>query len=222
MLITPKFKIDNKPQDYEKSVAFMQDYVAKMIAGEEQSLVWITSHLPIYTAGVSAKDEDLLAKSDIPVFKTNRGGQYTYHDAGMRIIYPMIDLKKLFYPQKPDVSKFVLFLEGWIIDILAHFQIKGEIRKDRVGIWVKTADGSEKKIAAIGIKLKKWISYHGIAINLNPNLAAFENIIPCGIKEFGVTSMQDLGVKVNNEEMDEVIKSSFDKILQKRRKIFEN
>jgi lipoyl(octanoyl) transferase len=192
---------------FEDALEFMQKRVDEIIAGKAPQLIWLLEHHPVYTAGISAKDEDLLNKTHIPVFKTNRGGKYTYHAPGMKIIYLMLDLKKFFAPQAPDIAQFVEFLENWVISYLAEFGLKGEIRKGRVGIWVETKDG-EKKIAAIGIKVKKWVTYHGIAININCDLSGFKNIVPCGIAEFGVTSLADLGVKINRD-FAEVIKEKF-------------
>lgn len=195
---------------FEDALNFMQDRVEKIINNEANSLIWLLEHYPVYTAGISAQDSDLLNKTNIPVFKTNRGGKYTYHCPGMKIIYVMLDLKKFFAPQAPDVAEFVEFLEKWVIAFLAEFGIKGEIRKGRVGIWVVDKNGSEKKIAAIGIKLKKWVSYHGIAINISPDLSGFENIVPCGIKEFGVTSLTEiLGKKVSDEEIVNLLMKKF-------------
>jgi len=186
------------PVEFLDAVNFMEKRVAEIIAGTAPQLIWIVEHPPLYTAGISAREEDLLHKSEIPIFKTNRGGKHTYHGPGMKIIYVMLDLKKIFAPQSPDVSRFVEFLENWIIKFLHKLNINGEIKKGRVGIWVDD-NGSEKKIAAIGIKVKKWVSYHGIAININPDLKAFENIVPCGIKEFGVTSLSKMGVDFKND-----------------------
>lgn len=177
------------PIDFEAALNFMQTRVEQIINSQAKQLIWILEHPEIYTAGISAKDSDLLVKTQIPIFKTNRGGKYTYHGPGIKIIYLMLDLKKFFYPNPPDIAKFIQFLENWIIATLAQINIKGEIKKDRVGIWVNH-QGQEKKIAAIGIKIKKWVSYHGIAINIDPDLAKFDNIIPCGIKEYGVTSVK--------------------------------
>jgi lipoyl(octanoyl) transferase len=206
-----KFKISNKPVDYQEAVEFMENYVAKISAGKESEMIWLTSHKPLYTAGISAKDEDLLTK-DIPVYKTNRGGKHTYHDDGMRIIYVMLNLKNVFAQHQPDVANFVEMLEKWVIAVLMRIGIKGEIRKDRVGIWVECEDKFEKKIAAMGIKIRKWVSYHGIAININPDLQGFQGIIPCGLKDFGVTSIKDLGKKVSFAEIDEIIKEEFFKV----------
>ncbi len=212
-----KFKTSNKPVDYKEAVEFMENYVAEIAAGIQPELIWLTSHKPIYTAGVSAKDSDLL-RNDIPVHKTNRGGKHTYHDDGMRIIYVMLNLKNTFAPNHPVVAKFVDMLENWVIAVLARLKIKGEIRKNRVGIWVECFDAKgnkiEKKIAAMGIKIRKWISYHGIAININPDLEGFNGIIPCGLKDFGVTSIADLGKKISFAEIDEIIKEEFFKIFR--------
>lgn len=195
---------------FEDALNFMQDRVEKIINNEAPQLIWILEHHPVYTAGVSAKESDLLNKTDIPIFKTNRGGKYTYHCPKMKIIYVLLDLKKFFSPQNPDVAKFVEFLENWVIDILAEFGIKGEIRKGRVGIWVTDKNGNEKKIAAIGIKLKKWVSYHGIAINIDPDLSGFQNIVPCGIKDFGITSMQEiLKQKIDDKKFIKTLKEQF-------------
>jgi lipoyl(octanoyl) transferase len=177
--------------DFSESLPFMEKWVEKIINNEESDLIWFLEHSPILTAGISAKDEDLLNAGEIPVVKTNRGGKYTYHGPKMRIIYLMFDLKKFFAPNKPDIAKFVEFLENWIINSLKELGIYGEIKKGRVGIWVNH-NGAEKKIAAIGIKVKKWVTYHGIAINLDPDLSAFDAIVPCGIKEFGVTSIREI------------------------------
>lgn len=193
---------------FEDALEFMQNRVDEIISGNAPELIWELEHYPVYTAGISAQDSDLLVKTDIPVFKTNRGGKYTFHCPGMKIIYVLLDLKKIFAPAKPDISVFVEFLENWVIAILAEFGIKGEIKKGRVGIWVETAQG-EKKIAAIGIKLKKWVSYHGIAINLSPDLAGFGNIVPCGIKEFGVTSLLEVLGEVDDKKFERLVRDKF-------------
>ncbi len=198
---------ESNPVNFNDAVSFMEKRVVQIIAGEANQLIWIVEHPPLYTAGVSARDEDLLQKTNIPIYKTNRGGKHTYHGPGMKIIYVMLDLKKIFAPEAPDIARFVEFLENWVIRFLAEFGVKGEIKKGRVGIWVEN-DGKEEKIAAIGIKIKKWVSYHGIAININPDLAAFDIIVPCGIKEFGVTSLEKLQ-KLENKNINTIIKKSF-------------
>ncbi|MSP33734.1 MAG: lipoyl(octanoyl) transferase LipB [Rickettsiales bacterium] len=195
------------PVNFNDAVSFMEKRVAQIIAGEANQLIWIVEHPPLYTAGVSARDEDVLQKTNIPIYKTNRGGKHTYHGPGMKIIYVMLDLKKIFAPGAPDIARFVEFLENWVIGFLAEFGVRGEIKKGRVGIWVENKS-REEKIAAIGIKIKKWVSYHGIAININPDLAAFDIIVPCGIKEFGVTSLEKLQ-KLENKNINAIIKKSF-------------
>ncbi len=208
-----KWLVDKDLVHFQSALEFMQNRVEKIINQEEPSTIWLLEHYPVYTAGISAKESDLLTKTEIPVFQTNRGGKYTYHCPGMKIIYVMLDLKKFFAPNPPDVALFVEFLENWVIAILAEFGICGEIRKGRVGIWVKDENGLEKKIAAIGIKLKKWVSYHGIAINVNPDLTGFNNIVPCGIKEFGVTSMEEiLGKK--KFDLDEIAMRKFSELFE--------
>jgi lipoyl(octanoyl) transferase len=201
--------------DFEEALEFMTSRVDKIINHQAKSLIWVLEHPELYTAGISAKPQDILNITDQKIYQTNRGGKYTYHCPGMKIIYVMIDLKKIFYPNQPDVAKFINFLEIWIIEVLKHYQINAEIRKDRVGIWVETKKGdplSEKKISAIGIKLKKWVSYHGIALNINCDLTGFQRIIPCGIKDYGVTSFADLGKKIDNN-FNLVLQQSFNKNL---------
>ncbi len=200
--------VAKNPVEFNDAVNFMENRVAEIIARTAPQLVWIVEHPPLYTAGISARDEDMLNARGIPIFKTNRGGKYTYHGPRMKIIYVMLDLKKIFAPQQPDIACFVEFLENWVIAFLRELNIKGEIKKGRVGIWVEGSDGSEKKIAAIGIKIKKWVSYHGIAINIDPDLKAFENIIPCGIKEFGVTSLKEIEVDLTLD-FDKILRNNF-------------
>jgi lipoyl(octanoyl) transferase len=208
-----KWKVSEGLVDYETAVKFMEDEVQNIVQGTSNGTIWLTQHPQIYTAGISSTPQDLINTGSIPVIKTNRGGKYTYHGPGMRIIYVMVDIKQVFAPEKPDISKFVKMLENWVIDILEHFEIKGEIRKDRVGVWVKNKN-SEDKIAAMGIKVKKWVSYHGIAINLNPDLSFFGGIVPCGIVQegLGVTSMHKLGKTASLDELDAVIKYRFSEI----------
>jgi lipoyl(octanoyl) transferase len=199
-----EWRVSKELVHFEDALDFMQKRVEEIIAGTSPGLIWILEHHQVYTAGVSAQDADLLAKTDIPIFKTNRGGKYTYHCPGMKIIYVMLDLKKFFAPEAPDVARFVEFLENWVIKILADFGIKAGLKKGMVGIWV-----GDKKVAALGIKLKKWVSYHGIAINIDPDMAGFRNIVPCGIKEFGVTSMREiLDEKIDEEKFLNSVKNN--------------
>lgn len=185
---------EKKLIEYPRAIKKMELIVDDIVIKKGLQTIWIIEHFPVYTAGISAQDNDLLKITNIPVHKTNRGGKFTYHGPGMKIIYVMLDLKDLFYPYPPDIARFVEFLENWMINVLAQFSVIAEIKKGRVGIWVNTKNG-EKKIAAIGIKIKKWVSYHGIALNIDPDLTAFSNIIPCGLKDFGVTSFAELGIK---------------------------
>lgn len=204
-----EWRSSQEPVHFEDALDFMQKRVEEIIADTAPQTIWMLEHHPVYTAGISAKPEDLLQKTDVPIFQTNRGGKYTYHCPGMKIIYVMLDLKRFFAPEKPDVARFVEFLENWVIAVLAEFGIKGEIKKGRVGIWVTNEKGEEKKIAAIGIKIKKWVSYHGIAININPDLAGFNNIVPCGIKEFGVTTMAEILGKIDGKKFEEFVREKY-------------
>lgn len=207
-----EWRISKELVHFEEALSFMQNRVEEIIAGKAPPMIWMLEHHPVYTAGISAKEEDMLVKTEVPIFQTNRGGKYTYHCPGMKIIYVMLDLKKFFEPEKPDVARFVEFLENWVIEILAEFGIKGEIKKGRVGIWVTDENGAEKKIAALGIKIKKWVSYHGIAINISPDLAGFNNIVPCGIREFGVTTMEEILGKIDEKKFDELVRKKFETI----------
>ena len=192
---------------YAQALEYMEKRVASIIDNQQNPLIWQLEHKDVYTAGISAKDEDLLQKTDIEIFKVNRGGKYTYHGPKMLISYLMLDLKKFFVSGKPDIASFVKFIEQWVIHFLAKFDIEGFIRKDRVGIWVMH-QGQEKKIGAIGIKVKKWVTYHGLAINIDPNLAAFNNIVPCGISNFGVTSLKDFDIDLG-QDFKAILKDSF-------------
>ncbi|MGH6999553.1 MAG: lipoyl(octanoyl) transferase LipB, partial [Phenylobacterium sp.] len=172
-------------------------------------LVWLLEHPPLYTAGVSAKNDDLLDPNRFPVFASGRGGQFTYHGPGQRVAYVMLDLTK----RRRDVRAFVASLEAWVIGALARFNVEGEIRDGRVGVWVeRKASGApprEDKIAAIGVKLRRWVSFHGISLNVEPDLGHFSGIVPCGQTEHGVTSLVDLGLPVTMDEADEALRASF-------------
>ncbi len=186
---------------YEDAVRFMEQRAAAIAAGEAREQVWLLEHPPIYTAGTSAKDADLV-DARFPVFRTGRGGQYTYHGPGQRVAYVMLDLK----PRRQDVRAFVAALEAWIIATLAEFNVKGARREDRVGVWTARRDKppgfsgepAEDKIAAIGVRIKRWVTLHGISLNVEPDLAHFSGIVPCGIASahYGVTSLNDLGLPV--------------------------
>lgn len=194
---------------YPEAVAAMEARAAAIADGTAGELVWLLEHPPLYTAGVSAKDTDLLEPDQFPVFASGRGGQFTYHGPGQRVAYVMLDLTK----RRRDVRAFVASLEAWVIGALARFSVEGEIRDGRVGVWVERkspgAPPREDKIAAIGVKLRRWVSFHGVSVNVEPDLAHFSGIIPCGQTEHGVTSLVDLGLPVTMDEADEALKASF-------------
>lgn len=198
---------------YAETLAAMEARVAAIAAGTAPEAIWLLEHPPLYTAGTSARPEDLTDPDRFPVFDAGRGGQYTYHGPGQRVAYVMLDLNK----RGRDVRKFVCALENWVIATLAEFNVKAERRAGRVGVWVtrpdKTPnpDGSprEDKIAAIGVKLRRWVSFHGISINVEPDLGHFAGIVPCGIREHGVTSLVDLGLPVTMADLDAALLASF-------------
>jgi len=202
--------------DYPDAVAFMEARVAAIRDGTEDELVWLVEHPPLYTAGTSASAQDLLTPERFPVFKTGRGGEYTYHGPGQRVAYVMLDLKR----RRCDVRAFVSSLEAWIIATLADMNVRGERREDRVGVWVvrperpPLPDGSpaEDKIAAIGIRLRRWVSFHGISINVEPDLEHFTGIVPCGVTAHGVTSLVDLGLPVSMEDTDLALRTAFERV----------
>ena len=206
--------------NYPDALEQMEQIVSGLISGNDLEHVWLLEHPELYTAGTSANLSDLIDPDLFPVYSSKRGGQYTYHGPGQRIAYTMLDLNK----RGKDVRKYVHSLEEWIIQTLAEFDIKGERRKDRVGVWVvrddKPASSSgqfmEDKIAAVGVRLRKWISFHGIAINVNPNLNHYKGIVPCGIQQHGVTSLADLGLKVTIEDLDKALIKTFDNVFEKK------
>jgi lipoyl(octanoyl) transferase len=188
----------------------MEGRVEAIRAGAAPELVWLLEHPPLYTAGTSAKPEDLI-EPRFPVHQTGRGGQFTYHGPGQRVAYVMLDLSR----RKPDVRAFVVALEEWIIRTLATFGVEGERRDDRIGVWVRRpdkGDGFEDKIAAIGIRVRKWVTLHGIAINVHPELSHFSGIVPCGVSErrYGVTSLADLGLTASLAELDRALRHEFE------------
>ncbi|ASM71707.1 MULTISPECIES: lipoyl(octanoyl) transferase LipB [Roseobacteraceae] len=204
--------------DYRTAEAWMEDRAAAIAAGMADECVWLLEHPALYTAGTSAKASDLTDPDRFPVYPTKRGGQYTYHGPGQRVAYTLLDVGK----RGRDVRCFVRNLEAWVIDTLDSFNVKGEIRNGRVGVWVQRPekppqpDGSaaEDKIAAIGIRLRKWISFHGISINVEPELDHFTGIVPCGITEHGVTSLVDLGLPVTMDDVDVALRRSFDRVFE--------
>ncbi|NVK34363.1 MAG: lipoyl(octanoyl) transferase LipB [Rhodobacteraceae bacterium] len=197
--------------DYETALQTMEDHVSRIGQRLANERVWLLEHPPLYTAGTSASDDDLISPNRFPVYKTGRGGQHTYHGPGQRVAYVMLDLKR----RQQDVRAFVAALEAWIINTLWNYHIRGERREDRVGVWVRRPDKGisvEDKIAAIGIRLRKWVTFHGISINIEPDLEHFSGIVPCGIQEHGVTSLVDLGIPVTMPENDSIMRAEFEKI----------
>ncbi len=182
---------------YPDALEMMQARVTDIQIKHANELVWLLEHPPMYTAGTSAKEHDLIDAGILPIYQTGRGGQFTYHGPGQRIAYVMIDLDQ----RQKDLRAFVYALEQWIIDTLSLLHVQGERRPGRVGIWVKT-DIGEEKIAAIGVRISKWVTFHGIAINVTPNLDHYSGIVPCGLPEFGVTSLEKLGIKISLQELD--------------------
>ena len=211
------FRADDRPVewavskgrvDYAGAEAFMEARVAAIAAGEADEMVWLLEHPPLYTAGVSARDEDLLDAGRFPVHRTGRGGQFTYHGPGQRVAYVMLDLDK----RGRDVRAFVRGLEGWLIGALEAFGVAAGVREGRVGVWVERKGAGwarEDKIAAIGVKVRKWVTFHGISLNVEPDLDHFAGIVPCGIQQHGVTSLVDLGVPATMDEADGALRDSF-------------
>jgi len=206
-----EWRVADRPVDYLSAVAFMERRVAEIRAGSAPEMVWLVEHPPLYTAGTSARDGDLLEAGRFPVYRTGRGGQFTYHGPGQRVAYVMLDLDR----RGRDLRRHVSALEDWIVATLDRFAVTGERREGRVGIWVdRTRDkgvGHEDKIAAIGVRVRRWVAYHGIALNVDPELGHFAGIVPCGISDrrLGVTSLVDLGRPVSMDEVDAALRATF-------------
>jgi lipoyl(octanoyl) transferase len=204
-----EWRISDQPVPYPEAIAVMESRVAAIAAGDAPELVWLLEHPPLYTSGTSGNESDLL-EPRFPLFSTGRGGQVTYHGPGQRVAYVMLDLKR----RKPDVRAYVAGLEAWIIRTLAAFNVRGERREDRVGVWVSRPDkgeGHEDKIAAIGVRLRRWVSFHGISINVEPDLSHFDAIVPCGVVDprYGVTSIVDLGHPASMMDVDIALRQAF-------------
>jgi len=197
--------ISQGPVSYPEALSFMEDRVAAIRDGTAAECVWLLEHPPLYTAGTSANLSDLLEPDRFPVFNAGRGGQYTYHGPGQRVAYVLLDLKK----RGNDIGAYIQNLEEWLIATLDRFGVKAVKRKDRVGLWVERGMGREDKIAAIGVRVRRWVSFHGIALNVDPDLSHFSGIVPCGIKEHGVTSLWDLGHTPTIEEVDSALIASW-------------
>ena len=201
---------------YAETLSAMEARVAAIAAGTAPEAIWLLEHPPLYTAGTSARAEDLTDPQRFPVHVAGRGGQYTYHGPGQRVVYVMLDLNR----RGRDVHKFVCALEDWVIATLAQFNVTGERRAGRVGVWVRRPDRpplpdgtmAEDKIAAIGVKLRRWVSFHGLAINVEPDLGHFSGIVPCGIRDHGVTSLVDLGLPLTMADLDLALKSTFPRL----------
>ncbi len=205
-----EWRVSDAPVAYDDAVKAMEARVRAIREGTAGELVWLLEHPPLYTAGTSAQPGDLLDPDRFPVHATGRGGQYTYHGPGQRIAYAMLDLNR----RGPDVRRYVHDLEDWVIGALGAFNVTGEQREGRVGIWVDRGGGREDKIAAIGVRIHRWVTLHGISINLDPNLDHFTGIVPCGIGEehLGVTSLVDLGLPVTMADLDVALKASFEAV----------
>ena len=196
------------PVPYPDAVAAMEERVAAILARRAPEQVWLLEHPPLYTAGTSAQADDLLDPSGLPVFKSGRGGQYTYHGPGQRVAYVMLDLAAR---RRMDLRCFVRDLEQWLIGTLAEFGVTGVCRSGRVGIWVET-DGGEAKIAAIGVRVRRWVTFHGVSLNVAPDLAHYRGIVACGIREHGVTSLAALGVEATMADVDQALRRNFDAV----------
>ncbi|MCE0503810.1 lipoyl(octanoyl) transferase LipB [Roseivivax sp.] len=211
-----EWRISEGLTGYEEAVAFMEARAEAIAAGTAEELVWLVEHPPLYTAGTSARIEDLREPERFPVHASKRGGQYTYHGPGQRVAYVMLDVGR----RGRDVRRFVAELEAWVIGALGEFGLTGHIREGRVGVWIerpekpRLADGrlAEDKIAAIGIRLRRWVSFHGLSINVEPELEHFEGIVPCGITDYGVTSLVDLGLPVSMADVDVALRKSFEEV----------
>ncbi|NKD77830.1 lipoyl(octanoyl) transferase LipB [Haematospirillum sp. H1815] len=204
----PEWWLSDTPVPYLDAVATMEERVNAISTGHAGELVWLLEHPPLYTAGTSARAEELLRPDAFPVYETGRGGHYTYHGPGQRVGYVMLDLKQ----RTQDIRCYVHALEEWLIQALRILNINGERRTDRVGIWINRGNGREDKIAAIGVRVKRWVTLHGFALNIAPDLTHFQGIIPCGISSHGVTSLQDLGVSISIKDMDTLLQQTFETV----------
>jgi lipoyl(octanoyl) transferase len=212
---TVRWRISEGLTGYEHAVFEMERIVGAIAEGSEPETVWLVEHPPLYTAGTSASPSDLLTPERFPVYETGRGGQHTYHGPGQRVAYVMLDLRR----RGPDVRRFVAALEQWLINTLAAFNVRGERREDRVGVWVQRPEKppvgdrpAEDKIAALGIRVRRWVTFHGVSLNIDPDLSHFNGIVPCGVTAHGVTSLGDLGLPITMPEVDSVLRAEFEAI----------
>ena len=207
-----EWRISDGLIDYQEAVGAMEARVAAIRAGEADELVWLLEHPPLYTAGTSAQEADLLDPTRLPVYATGRGGQYTYHGPGQRIAYVMLDLQK----RQMDIRAYVCALEDWLIATLSRFNVRGERRDGRVGIWIDRGQGrDEDKIGAFGVRVRRWVTYHGIALNVEPDLSHYAGIVPCGIEDHGVTSLVDLGLPIDMAEVDVQLAAAWNEVFGK-------
>ena len=212
-LSLPIWRTSDRPVPYPEAVEIMERRAEAIRAGAAGECVWLLEHPPLFTAGTSADPSELVDASDLPVFRTGRGGRFTYHGPGQRVAYVMLDLRA----RGGDLHAFVTGLEAWIVAALARFGVKGELRPDRVGVWVVREDGREEKIAAIGVRVRRWVTYHGVSVNLDPRLDHYRGIVPCGIREHGVTSLAALGIRTTMAELDDALRATFDAAMPGRR-----
>ncbi|TCK27918.1 lipoyl(octanoyl) transferase [Ancylobacter aquaticus] len=206
-----RWRVSAAPVAYPEALAEMDRVAEAIAAGAADELVWLLEHPPLYTAGTSARAEDLVDPARLPIFDTGRGGQFTYHGPGQRVAYVMLDLKR----REPDVRRYVAALEEWLIRALDSFNVRGERREDRVGVWVRRpekAGTGEDKIAAIGIRVRRWVTLHGVSLNVEPDLSHFAGIVPCGVREHGVTSLVDLGLPVTMDDADLALRRAFETV----------
>ena len=204
-----EWRIEETLVPYPLAVATMEDRVAAIRAGTAPEMVWLVEHPPLYTAGTSADPDELLTPDRFPVYRSGRGGRYTYHGPGQRVAYVMLDLQRRSGHMHGDVRGYVRDLEAWLIATLARFNVRGVRREGRVGIWVERDGGKEDKIGAIGVRVRRWVTYHGISLNVEPDLSHFDGIVPCGITGYGVTSLVDLGLPVSLPEVDGALRAEF-------------
>ena len=203
-----EWRISDGVVGYPEALAAMETRVSAIRAGTAPELVWLLEHPPLYTAGTSARAVDLLAPQQFPVFEAGRGGQYTYHGPGQRVAYLMLDLQR----RKPDLRRYIWQLEEWVIRALAQFNVRGERRPDRIGIWVVRPGGAEAKIAAIGVRVRRWVTLHGVSLNVAPDLEHFSGIVPCGLYETPITSLAALGAETDMARVDAALRASFAEI----------
>ncbi len=205
-----EWKTFNRFSDYEHSINLMENTIKSIISGNAQEQVWLLEYEPLYTKGTSGRDSDILDKMNIPVLKTKRGGQITYHGPGQRIIYPLLDLRNY----QKDVRRYIWMLEEWLIKTLKSFNVKSYRQTGDVGVWVSGQCGDEK-IAAVGVRISRWISSHGVSVNIKPDLSKYQGIVPCGIKDRGVTSLSQMGLNISYEDFDKELKKAFFEVFQK-------